>query len=333
MGRFQFHKLIIFTLLIGGFLCLFPHTANAQLLPNYYSKTCPNVEKIVRQVVQQKIKQTFVTVPAVLRLFFHDCMVNGCDASVIIQSTPNNTAEKDNPDNLSLAGDGFDTVIKAKTALDAVPGCTNNVSCADILAIAAQDVVNLAGGIFWQVELGRLDGLVSTASSVTGKLPQPTDNVNQLNSLFASHGLTQTDMVALSGAHTVGFSHCDKFSKRIYGFAPNNTVDPTLNPQYANQLMAMCPKNVDPRIAVNIDPITPSKFDNWYYKNLIQGKGLFTSDQVLYTDPRTKPAVTNWAQNTIAFKQAFAQAMIKLGRVGVKTGTNGNIRLRCDAFN
>jgi len=76
MGRFQFHKLIIFTLLIWGSLCLFPHTANAQLRPNYYSKTCPNVEKIVRQVVQQKISQTFVTIPAVLRLFFHDCIVN-----------------------------------------------------------------------------------------------------------------------------------------------------------------------------------------------------------------------------------------------------------------
>ncbi|KAJ8435491.1 hypothetical protein Cgig2_033230 [Carnegiea gigantea] len=114
-------------------------------------------------------------------------------------------AEKDHPDSLSLAGDGFDTVIKAKAALDAVPACTNNVSCADILAIATRDVVNLAGGIFWQVELGRLDGLVSTASSVNGKLPQPTDNVSQLKSLFASHGLTQIDMVALSGAHTVEF--------------------------------------------------------------------------------------------------------------------------------
>lgn len=67
----------------------------------------------------------------------------GCDASVIIQSTGTNTAEKDHPDNLSLAGDGFDTVIKAKAAVDAVPGCTNNVSCADILALATRDVVNL----------------------------------------------------------------------------------------------------------------------------------------------------------------------------------------------
>ncbi|GAB4849046.1 Peroxidase 50 [Ancistrocladus abbreviatus] len=82
----------------------------------------------------------------------------------MIQSTPNNQAEKDHPDNLSLAGDGFDTVIKTKAAVDDTPGYTNKVSCADILAIATRDVINLAGGLFCPVELGRLDGLVSTAA-------------------------------------------------------------------------------------------------------------------------------------------------------------------------
>jgi peroxidase len=62
---------------------------------------------------------------------------------VIIASTGSNTAEKDNPDNLSLAGDGFDTVIKAKAAVDAVPRCKNKVSCADILAMATRDVIAL----------------------------------------------------------------------------------------------------------------------------------------------------------------------------------------------
>lgn len=224
-------------------------------------------------------------------------------------------------------------MIKAKAAVDAVAGCTNNVSCADILALATRDVVNLSGGPFWEVELGRFDGLVSTASSVNGKLPQPTDDLNKLNSLFAKNGLTQAEMVALSGAHTVGFSHCDRFTKRIYGFTPKNPVDPTLNAQYATQLQKMCPTNVDPRIAVSMDPISPRIFDNVYYKNLINGKGLFTSDQVLYTDPRTRGLVTNWAQSSFNFKKAFAQSMIKLARVGVKNAKNGNIRVQCDAFN
>lgn len=64
--------------------------------------------------------------------------MQGCDASVLIAS-PNGDAEKDAPDNLSLAGDGFDTIIKAKTAVEAQ--CPGVVSCADILAIATRDVI------------------------------------------------------------------------------------------------------------------------------------------------------------------------------------------------
>ena len=67
-------------------------------------------------------------------------MTQGCDASVMIFS-PNSDAEKDAPDNLSLAGDGFDTVIKAKQAVESV--CPGIVSCADILALAARDSVVL----------------------------------------------------------------------------------------------------------------------------------------------------------------------------------------------
>ena len=67
----------------------------------------------------------------------------GCDASVMIASSGSNKAEKDHPDNLSLAGDGFDTVIKAKAAIDAVASCRNKVSCADILTMATRDVVLL----------------------------------------------------------------------------------------------------------------------------------------------------------------------------------------------
>jgi hypothetical protein len=66
----------------------------------------------------------------------------GCDASVMLASR-NHGSEKDSPDNLSLAGDGFDTVIKAKAAVDSVPTCRNKVSCADILAMATRDVVAL----------------------------------------------------------------------------------------------------------------------------------------------------------------------------------------------
>lgn len=56
-----------------------------------------------------------------------------------------------------------------------------------------------AGGPFYEVELGRRDGRISTKASVQHKLPSADFNLDQLNSMFASLGLTQTDMIALSG--------------------------------------------------------------------------------------------------------------------------------------
>ncbi|KAK1440683.1 hypothetical protein QVD17_06512 [Tagetes erecta] len=195
MGRVT----LIQVLALSSLLIIFPNLAHAQLKENYYKNICPNVETIVRNTVTAKVRQTFVTIPGTLRLFFHDCFVQGCDASVMIASSGSNTAEKDHQDNMSLTGDGFDTVIKAKAAVDAVPSCRNKVSCADILALATRDVVVMAGGPWYAVELGRLDGLSSTAASVGGKLPKPNMNLDQLNAMFAANGLTQTDMIALSG--------------------------------------------------------------------------------------------------------------------------------------
>ncbi|PON66731.1 Peroxidase [Parasponia andersonii] len=325
MGRLN----LVLVLSLCLSLSLLSYPTSAQLSKNFYSKKCPNVETIVRNAVKKKFDQTFVTVPATIRLFFHDCFVQGCDASVIVASSGRNTAEKDHPDNLSLAGDGFDTVIKAKAAVDATPGCTNQVSCADILALATRDVINLSGGPKYDVELGRFDGLSSTAASVNGKLPKANFNLDQLNAIFTANGLDQTDMIALSAAHTVGFSHCNQFASRVWG----SNVDPTINSSYVPQLKAMCPKVVDSRIAINMDPNTPKVFDNVYYKNLVERKGLFTSDQVLFENAKSRPLVTAWANNKAQFEAAFVNAITKLGRVGVKNRSNGNIRRNCAAFN
>ncbi|XP_004488001.1 peroxidase 16-like [Cicer arietinum] len=314
------------------FLVVCAQRSSTELTKGFYSNTCPNVEQLVRSAVELKFQQTFVTAPATLRLFFHDCFVRGCDASILLVS-PNNKAEKDHPDDISLAGDGFDTVIKAKQAIDSDPQCTNKVSCADILALATRDVVNLSGGPFYEVELGRRDGRISTIASVQRHLPHPQFNLDQLNSMFSFNGLSQIDMIALSGAHTIGFSHCNRFSKRIYNFSPTSRIDPTLNLQYAFQLRQACPLKVDPRIAINMDPITPQKFDNQYFKNLQQGMGLFTSDQVLAIDERSKDTINLFASNEVAFESAFVDAITKLGRIGVKSGNQGEIRFDCSSVN
>ncbi|KAJ1695102.1 hypothetical protein LUZ63_011800 [Rhynchospora breviuscula] len=301
------------------------------LSPQYYWQSCPRVQEIVRDEVRKKINETVVTIPATLRMFFHDALVTGSDASVIIAS-PNNDAEKDSSDNLSLAGDGFDTVIRAKKAVEAA--CPGVVSCADILAMATRDVVALSGGPNYTVELGRYDGMVSQSGLVDGNLPLPSFNLDDLISMFAKHNLDMVDMIALSGAHTVGFSHCTRFTNRLYNYnGQSGQIDPTLDSKYANQLQGACPTNVGPTIAVNMDPFTPITFDNVYYTNLVNGFGLFSSDAVLFTDTRSRSTVQQFAANQSAFFDAFVSAMGKLGRLDVKTSANGEIRRDCTTFN
>ncbi|CAL4936108.1 unnamed protein product [Urochloa decumbens] len=315
---------------VGAAVCGLAQPGAADLKVDYYASTCPNVEAIVRGVVQQKLQATIRTAGSTIRLFFHDCFVEGCDGSVLIESTPGNQAEKDASDNKSLASEGFDTVQSAKAAVEAA--CPDTVSCADVLALATRDAIAMSGGPFFPIELGRLDGLNSTASSVPGQLPQPNQTMDQLLAVFKAHGLNMSDLVALSAAHSVGLAHCSKFSNRLYKFQPGQPTDPTLNPKYARFLESKCPDG-GPDNLVLLDQASPAELDNQYYRNLQDGGGLLGSDEVLYTDNRTRPMVDALANSTAAFYKAFADAIVRLGRVGVKSGRRGNIRKQCDVFN
>ncbi|XP_072953160.1 peroxidase 31-like [Typha angustifolia] len=311
-----------------------PPFASAKLTTAYYQRSCPRAEQIVSDVVTSKQITNPTTAAGTLRLFFHDCFVGGCDASVLVSTTAFNRAERDADINLSLPGDAFDAVVRAKTALELQ--CPGIVSCADILALATRDLVSMLGGPFYTVRLGRKDALSSRSASVDGNLPRPNMTATQMATIFGSKGFSVREMVALSGAHTVGFSHCKEFADRIYNYNNKgpNAFDPALNPKYAQALQKACANFAkDATISTFNDIMTPGKFDNLYFQNLAKGLGLLASDHALLSDPRTKPFVDLYAANQAAFFEDFAKAMQKLSIYGVKTGRRGEVRRRCDAFN
>ena len=51
----------------------------------------------------------------------------------------------------------------------------------------------------WAVPAGRRDGTISKASDAVENLPHGTDDVDQLTQRFAEKGLSQEEMVILSG--------------------------------------------------------------------------------------------------------------------------------------
>lgn len=81
------------------------------------------------------------------------------------------------------------------------------------------------------------------------------------------------------------------------------------------------------------DLVTPNSFDNNYFKNLIQKKGLLESDQVLFSGGSTDSIVREYSRSPAAFNSDFAAAMIKMGNIDILTGTAGEIRKICSAIN
>ncbi|KAL2334576.1 hypothetical protein Fmac_015789 [Flemingia macrophylla] len=300
--------------------------SQAELDAHYYDKTCPQAEKIISDTVASASKFDPKVPARILRMFFHDCFIRGCDASILLDSTPTNQAEKDGPPNLSVHS--FYVIDEAKAKLE--KACPHTVSCADIIAIAARDVVSSSGGPHWNVLKGRKDGRVSKASE-TANLPAPTLNVSQLIQSFAKRGLGVKDMVTLSGGHTLGFSHCSSFQSRIRGFSVLHNIDPSLNTEFALDLRNKCPKPNTNFSAGHFLDSTASVFDNDYYKQLLVGKGLFSSDQSLVGDQRTRWIVEVFAKDQGLFFKEFVASMLKLGNVGVSQ--NGEVRLNCKVVN
>ena len=81
------------------------------------------------------------------------------------------------------------------------------------------------------------------------------------------------------------------------------------------------------------DPITPMRFDNNYFKNVMQLKGLLKLDNALYLDPRTNVYVEKFANDNNYFFEQFVEAMSILTEHKVLTGSQGEIRKRCDVIN
>ncbi|KAJ4719163.1 Peroxidase [Melia azedarach] len=311
-----------FLFLAVGFLVVFPEKSTAQLSTNFYSKSCPRVFTTVKSAVRSAVSKEPRMGASLLRLHFHDCFVNGCDGSILLDDTSSFTGEKTaRPNNRSARG--FEVVDDIKSKVE--KACPGVVSCADILAIAARDSVAFLGGPSWNVKVGRRDSKTASFSAAnSGVIPPPTSTLSNLVNRFQAKGLSAKDMVALSGAHTIGKARCLLFRNRIYN-------ESNIESSFAKNRRGNCPRitgSGDDNLAP-LDVQTQNSFDNDYFKNLLKQKGLLHSDQVLFNGGSTDSLVRTYGSNSKTFNSDFVAAMIKMGDISPLTGSRGEIRKNC----
>ncbi|KAI3831831.1 hypothetical protein MKX03_022203 [Papaver bracteatum] len=178
--------------------------------------------------------------------------------------------------------------------------CGPIVSCADITAL-------LCGGPIYPVPLGRRTRWTCfcNSSSNTSELTPPPFRkyTSALITALAAKNLDTTDLVALSGAHTIGIESCGSFTSRLYP-----TQDSTMDQTFANNLRVTCPK-ADTSNTTVLNIRSPNVFDNKYYVDLMNRQGLFVR------------------------KNKFVFSMIKMGQLNVLAGNQGQIPANCSSRN
>lgn len=181
------------------------------------------------------------------------------------------------------------------------------------------------GGPGWSVKLGRRDSKRASLSAAnSGVIPPPSSTLNNLINRFRAQGLSTRDMVALSGAHTIGQARCVTFRNRIYNSS-------NIELSFAASRRRRCPAATgsgDNNVAT-LDLRSPGRFDLSYYRLLLNQRGLLTSDQVLFNNGSTDSLVVAYSRSLNAFYRDFARAMVKMGDINPLTGSKGQIRTNC----
>lgn len=180
-------------------------------------------------------------------------------------------------------------------------GAGADMTYADFWALAGIVAVKEMGGPDVTFREGRKDATCVSESVEEGRHPDGSKGADHLRDVFYRMGLNDQDIVALSGAHTVGRCHADRS-----GFEGPWTAEPL-------------------------------KFDNTYFVDLLNktwvestsSKGcpqlkdaagtdtmMLISDKALIEDDKFRPYVEKYAKDQDAFFVDYAEAYQKLLELG-----------------
>ena len=138
----------------------------------------------------------------------------------------------------------------------------------------------------------------------------------------------------------MGTTACFFIQDRLYNFplaGGGRGSDPTIPDGFLAELKSRCaPGDFNTRLP--LDRGSERVFDTSILRNIRNGFAVIASDAALYNRTSTVGVVDSYSGllSTIFgpyFRQDFADAMVKMGSIGVLTGAKGDVRKLCSKFN
>jgi L-ascorbate peroxidase len=205
--------------------------------------------------------------PAHVRLAFHDAgtydqhtRTGGAHGTVRIKE------ELQRADNTGWGQACMEVIAEAKAQFP-------SVSWADLIAVAGAAAIEKCGGPVICVGLGRTD---ADEVAPPHRLPGGYEGSAMLKRMFARMGLSTRDLVALSGAHTLGHTQRKPFTRDPWVFSNS----------YFTQLVEL------------------------------SGSLLLQTDTAMLEDPELRPYVELYAQDAERFMADFADAYRRMSWLG-----------------
>ncbi|KAJ4700703.1 Ascorbate peroxidase [Melia azedarach] len=195
-------------------------------------------------------------------------------------------------------------LVNALNLIQAIKEKYAGVTYADLFQLASATAIEEAGGPKIPMKYGRVDVSGPEQCPEEGRLPAagPPSPAEHLREVFYRMGLNDKEIVALSGAHTLGRSRPERS-----GWGKPETKYTKAGPGAPGGQSWT---------------VQWLKFDNSYFKDIKERKDedllVLPTDAVLFDDPSFKVYAEKYAEDQEAFFKDYAEAHAKLSNLGAK---------------
>ncbi|XP_026445666.1 probable L-ascorbate peroxidase 6, chloroplastic/mitochondrial isoform X1 [Papaver somniferum] len=260
----------------------------------------PDQLKSAREDIKQLLKTTFCH-PIMIRLGWHDAGTYNKDVQEFPQRGGANGSLRFDVELKHGANAGLVNALKLLQPIkEKYPG----VTYADLFQLASATAIEDAGGPKIPMKYGRVDVSVPDECPEEGRLPDagPPSPADHLRKVFYRMGLNDKEIVALSGAHTLGRSRPERsgWGKPETKYTKDGPGAPGGQSWTAEWL----------------------KFDNSYFKDIKEKRDedllVLPTDAALFDDPSFKVYAEKYATNQEEFFKDYAEAHAKLSNQGAQ---------------